>query len=68
MRDGLRGTIPAAQQFMDQHPHWIMEPETLMDWGGQPAIRVRLADVASSACLTVFLHAETPQTLATFSS
>ena len=59
---------PAVRQFIDQHPRWIMEPESLMEWGGQPAIRVRLSDVANSACLTIFLHAETLHMLAAFSS
>ncbi len=55
-----------AQQFMGDHPHWISEPELLVEYAGQPAIRFQMADVTSSAQLTVLAHRKTLQVLATF--
>jgi hypothetical protein len=59
-------THPAAQHFMNEHPRWINEPETLVDFDGQSAICARLADATSAARLTVLLLATTLQTLAVF--
>lgn len=55
-----------AQQFMSEHPHWISEPELLVEHAGQPAIRFQMADIASSAHLTVLAHRRTLQVLASF--
>ena len=53
-------------QFMQEHPRWISEPELLVEYAGQPAIRFQMADVTSSARLTVLAHRETLQALAFF--
>ena len=55
-----------TQQFMQEHPRWISEPELLVEYAGQPAIRFQMADVTSSARLTVLAHRETLQALAFF--
>ncbi len=34
-----------TQQFMQEHPRWISEPELLVEYAGQPAIRFQMADV-----------------------
>ncbi|MBO0780617.1 MAG: RNA polymerase sigma factor, partial [Ktedonobacteraceae bacterium] len=54
---------PLAQHFMAQHPRWLHEPEQLMDYAGQPALRVRLLDITSAAQRTFFVHAQTGQVL-----
>jgi RNA polymerase sigma-70 factor (ECF subfamily) len=56
----------ALQQFIGQHPRYIAEPETLVEYQGQPAIRVRLSAAASSARLTMIAHPQTVRLLATF--
>ncbi|MGO8948752.1 MAG: RNA polymerase sigma factor [Ktedonobacterales bacterium] len=55
-----------TQQFMQEHPRWISEPELLVEYAGQPAIRFQMADVTSPARLTVLAHRETLQALAFF--
>jgi RNA polymerase sigma factor (sigma-70 family) len=55
-----------TQQFMHEHPRWISEPELLVEYAGQPAIRFQMADVTSSARLTVLAHRETLRVLALF--
>ena len=55
-----------TQQFMCEHPRWISEPELLVEYGGQPAIRFPMADVTSSARLTVLARRETLQVLEVF--
>jgi RNA polymerase sigma-70 factor (ECF subfamily) len=55
-----------AQRFMQEHPRWISEPELLVEYAGQPAIRFQMADVTSSARLTVLAHRETLHVLALF--
>jgi RNA polymerase sigma factor (sigma-70 family) len=57
---------PTVQHFIEQHPRWINEPETLVEYAGQPAFRVRLLDIASSARLTLLLHTDTLDILASF--
>ena len=44
-----------AQSFISQHPRWINEPEVLVDYAGQTAIRVRLTDLVSTARLTLLV-------------
>jgi RNA polymerase sigma-70 factor (ECF subfamily) len=53
-------------QFIRDHPRWISQPELLVEYGGQPAIRFQMADVTSSARLTVLAHRQTLQVLAFF--
>ncbi len=55
-----------TQQFMQEHPRWISEPELLVEYAGQPAIRFQMADVTGSARQTVLAHRETLQALAFF--
>jgi RNA polymerase sigma factor (sigma-70 family) len=57
---------PTAQHFMAQHPRWIMEPETFAEYAGHIAIRVRFADLAGTARLTMLAHHQTLQVLAAF--
>lgn len=55
------------QQFMGAHPHWISEPELLVEYAGQPAIRFQMADITSAGRLTVLAHRQTLRVLAAFS-
>src|SRR5579862_315927 len=48
-----------TRQFMGEHPHWVSEPELLMEYAGQPAIRFQMADCASAARLTVLANRQT---------
>jgi RNA polymerase sigma-70 factor (ECF subfamily) len=57
---------PAAQRFIARHPHFVVEPDELVDFRGQHAYRFRMTDLASAARLTAFAHAETLAVLATF--
>jgi RNA polymerase sigma factor (sigma-70 family) len=59
-------TQPVVQHFLDAHPRSVTEPETLVEYLGQPAIRVRMTDVCSAARLTLVAHSQTLQVLATF--
>ena len=54
---------PVALRFIDEHPHWLMEPDVLTQYGEQPAIRFQLSDVSSAARLTILAHAETLEIL-----
>jgi hypothetical protein len=49
---------------MGQHPRWINEPERLVEYEGQPAIRVQLTDISSAAQLTLFVHRQSWRVLA----
>lgn len=55
------------QQFMGAHPRWISEPELLVEYAGQPALRFQMADLTSAARLTVLAHRQTLQVLVVFS-
>ncbi|GHO72029.1 hypothetical protein KSC_109210 [Ktedonobacter sp. SOSP1-52] len=55
-----------TQQFMREHRRWISEPELLVEYAGQPAIRFQMVDVTSSARLTVLAHRQTLHALAFF--
>jgi RNA polymerase sigma factor (sigma-70 family) len=55
---------PATQLFTQQHPRWLQEPEVTAAYHGFPSFRIRLRDRSSSDRLTVWLHRETLQTLA----
>lgn len=55
---------PTARQFIAQHPRWVYEPEMLLDYDGQPAIKLVLKDVMSHDCLMLFVHHQTLQILA----
>jgi RNA polymerase sigma factor (sigma-70 family) len=55
---------PLAEQFMTRHPRWINEPESLVEYAGQPAFRVCLTDITCAARLIMLLHVQTMQVLA----
>ena len=55
-----------TQQFMAEHPHWVSEPELLVEYAGQPAIRFQMADITSATRLTVLAHRQTLHVLAVF--
>jgi RNA polymerase sigma factor (sigma-70 family) len=55
-----------TRQFMAEHPHWVCEPELLVEYAGQPALRLQMADVSSAARLTVLAHRQTLRVLAVF--
>lgn len=57
---------PVVLRFIEQHPRWIHEPETLLEYAAQPAFRVRFADIISSARLTLLLHCKSLQILRSF--
>ena len=51
---------------MAQHERCVIEPELAIEYEGQPAFRVSLTDLLSSAQLTMILHGSTLELLATF--
>ncbi|GHO93900.1 hypothetical protein KSF_039480 [Reticulibacter mediterranei] len=59
-------TYPPAVQFVMQHEHRVLEPEELIDYQEQPAIRVSISDLLSTARLTMILHRQTYELLAVF--
>jgi RNA polymerase sigma factor (sigma-70 family) len=56
----------ASQRFMRDHPHYVSEPELLVEYAGQPALRLQLADTTSAARLTLLANRQTLRILATF--
>jgi RNA polymerase sigma-70 factor (ECF subfamily) len=61
----LLWTQPAVQRFLDAHPRSITEPETLVEYRGQVAIRVHMTDISSAAQLTLMAHPQTLRVVAT---
>ena len=57
--------IPVSQ-FIKQHERCVIEPEELIEYEGQAAIRIGLRDHLSAADLTLILHRHTLQVLALF--
>ena len=57
---------PVAQRFMAEHPRWITQPETTIEYEGRQAIRFALADAVSAARLTALADPQTLRILATF--
>lgn len=55
-----------TRQFIGEHPRWISEPELLVEYAGQPALRFQMADLNSSARLTVLAHRQTLHVLAVY--
>jgi hypothetical protein len=55
-----------ASQFVLQHERCILEPEELIEYEGQAAILASISDIASSAQITLILHRQTLQLLASF--
>lgn len=62
----LLWTHPSIQSFLGAHPRALTEPESYIEYLGQPAIRVRVAAVTSTQRLTLITHPKTLQVLATF--
>lgn len=54
----------AIQQFLAQHPRCVLGSEEVVEYQGQEAIRISLADILSNSRLTL-LHSQTLQPLAT---
>jgi hypothetical protein len=55
-----------TRQFMREHPRWRSEPELLVEYAGQPAIRFQMADLTSAARQTLLAHRQTLAVLAVF--
>ncbi len=55
-----------TRQFMREHPHWVSEPELLVEYAGQPALRLQMADTTSAARLTVLADRQNLRVLAIF--
>jgi RNA polymerase sigma factor (sigma-70 family) len=55
-----------TQHFLAEHPRWYSEPELLVEYAGQPAIRFQVADRASAERLTVLASRQTLDVLAVF--
>lgn len=55
-----------TQEFMREHPHWVSEPELLVEHAGQPALRLQMADTTTAARLTVLADRQTLRVLALF--
>ena len=55
-QDGVR-------QFMQQHQRWSSDPGIAVEHAGQQAIRFQIADIESTASLTVLAHSQTLQVL-----
>ena len=51
---------------MLKHPRWISEPEMLVEYAGQSAIRFQMTDLTSSERLTVLAQRQTLRILAFF--
>ncbi|HZO73709.1 MAG TPA: RNA polymerase sigma factor [Ktedonobacteraceae bacterium] len=69
--DQVSGIISACmdyaiiQQFLAQHPRCILGSEEIVDYQGQETIHISLVDMLSASQLTLFLHSQTLQPLAT---
>ncbi len=58
---------PVTRQFIMQHPRCLNEPDRPVEYAGQPAIRFQMADMASTARLTVLADRYTLRVLEIFS-
>lgn len=58
---------PLTRQFIMQHPRCLNEPDRLVEYAGQPAIRFQLADMSSAERLTVLADRNTLRVLEIFS-
>jgi RNA polymerase sigma factor (sigma-70 family) len=57
---------PSVSSFIDVHPRWLIGPESVSEYAGQPVIRTSLRDRTSAARLTVLAQRQSLQILATF--
>jgi RNA polymerase sigma factor (sigma-70 family) len=64
--DAVYWSHSVTQQFIQRYPRWLNEPDTPIEYDGQPAILFRLCDTLGAARLHVITHRETLQVLATF--
>ncbi|HLG60321.1 MAG TPA: hypothetical protein VKY19_00185 [Ktedonosporobacter sp.] len=55
---------PAVQRFKSIHPRSFVEPEVIVEYGGQKAIQIRLTDITSAARLTLLVQHRTLDILA----
>ncbi len=55
-----------TQEFMREHPRWVSEPELLVEYAGQPALRLQMADTTSATRLTVLADRQNLRVLAIF--
>ena len=55
-----------TRHFMREHPHWVNEPELLVEYAGQPALRLQMADATSATRLTVLADRQNLRVLAIF--
>lgn len=55
-----------TQQFMRDYPRCISEPELLVEYAGQPALRLQLADTMSAARVTVLADRQTLRVLTVY--
>jgi RNA polymerase sigma factor (sigma-70 family) len=55
-----------TQDFMRDHPHWVSEPELLVEYAGQAALRLQMADTTGAARLTVLADRQTLRLLAVY--
>lgn len=55
-----------SRQFMLKHPRWISEPEMLVEYAGQSAIRFQMTDLTSNERLTVLAQRQNLRILAFF--
>ncbi len=51
---------------MRDHPHYLSAPELLVEFAGQPALRLQLADTTSAARLTLLADRQTLRVLALY--
>jgi RNA polymerase sigma factor (sigma-70 family) len=57
---------PVVHRFITQHTRWISEPNTPMEFEGQQVIHASLVDLTTSERLTILVHPQTLQVIATF--
>jgi RNA polymerase sigma factor (sigma-70 family) len=57
---------PSLQQFLTAHPRHITEPDIVVTYAGQEAIRFRWSSMTGPVRLNVLAHRETLQILTTF--
>jgi len=55
-----------SKRFMRDHPHYLSAPELLVEFAGQPALRLQLADTTSAARLTLLADRSSLRVLAQY--
>ncbi|MDQ2907393.1 MAG: RNA polymerase sigma factor [Ktedonobacteraceae bacterium] len=54
---------PLTRQFLLQHPRWSSTPSSVVEYAGEPAIHLQLADLESNDALTILARRQTLQPL-----